>query len=331
MPLAPRLTVETALAAALAAERVAVFLDYDGTLVEIAARPDLARPDAELIGLLADLSRRTDYSVHVVSGRPRAELERWFGALPLGLHAEHGMYSRIDGDWVARGVVPEDLRARVKSTLEQVASCTPGSHVEVKANGTPLEVLAGDKVVEVRLRGMHKGLVVRGLLRPGDLALAVGDDRTDEDLFAALPDDAMTVKVGRGSSVARHYLPDVAAVRALLRALADRGWAAGSGRERGDDIGAGQQVLAGRRALEDAVLAAAHELGGGGLVDPVALGHDEAELEAEALVEVVAGARLEQDVEALLAVVAGDGDAVAPRLGPVTEVRRAARRADHFA
>ena len=253
VPLAPRLTVETALAAALAAERVAVFLDYDGTLVEIAARPDLARPDAELIGLLADLSRRTDYSVHVVSGRPRAELERWFGALPLGLHAEHGMYSRIDGDWVARGVVPEDLRARVKATLEQVASCTPGSHVEVKAvglawhyrqaepehgahqarqlrvhlrdvlTGTPLEVLAGDKVVEVRLRGMHKGLVVRGLLRPGDLALAVGDDRTDEDLFAALPDDAMTVKVGRGSSVARHYLPDVAAVRALLRALADRG------------------------------------------------------------------------------------------------------------
>jgi trehalose 6-phosphate synthase/phosphatase len=172
--------------------------------------------------------------VHVVSGRPRAELERWFGALPIGLHAEHGMYSRIDGDWVARGVVPEDLRARVKATLEQVASCTPGSHVEVKAvglawhyrqaepehgahqarqlrvhlrdvlTGTPLEVLAGDKVVEVRLRGMHKGLVLRGLLRPGDLALAVGDDRTDEDLFAALPDDAMTVKVGRGSSVARH-------------------------------------------------------------------------------------------------------------------------------
>ena len=253
VPLAPRLTVETALAAVRAAERVVVLLDYDGTLVEIAVRPELARPDAELIGLLEDLSRRTDYSVHVVSGRPRADLERWFGALPIGLHAEHGMHSRIDGDWVTRGLVPEDLRARVKATLEQVASCTPGSHVEVKAvglawhyrqaepehgahqarqlrvhlrdvlTGTPLEVLAGDKVVEVRLRGMHKGVVMRGLLRPGDLALAIGDDRTDEDLFASLPDDALTVKVGRGPSVARHHLPDVAAVRALLRALAERG------------------------------------------------------------------------------------------------------------
>ena len=88
--------------------------------------------------------------------------------------------------------------------------------------GTPLEVLAGDKVVEVRLRGMHKGLVLRGMLRPGDLALAVGDDRTDEDLFMALPEDALTVRVGRGASVARFHLPDVAAVRSLLRALANR-------------------------------------------------------------------------------------------------------------
>jgi trehalose 6-phosphate synthase/phosphatase len=202
--------------------------------------------------LLKDLSLRSDCSVQLVSGRPRAELEKWFGALPIGLHAEHGMYSRIEGDWIARGTVPEDLRERVKATLEQVASCTPGSHVEVKAvglawhyrltepehgahqarqlrlhlrevlTGTPLEVLAGDKVVEVRLRGMHKGLVLRGLMRPGDLALAIGDDRTDEDLFSSLPEDALTVRVGRGASVARYHLPDVSAVRALLRALAHR-------------------------------------------------------------------------------------------------------------
>jgi trehalose 6-phosphate synthase/phosphatase len=252
VPLAPLLTVETALAAARAAERVVMFLDYDGTLVKIAARPELAAPDAELMRLLWDMSQRPDCSVHLISGRPRAELERWFGALPIGLHAEHGMYSRIEGDWIARGTVPEDLRERVKATLEQVASCTPGSHVEVKAvglawhyrlaepehgahqarqlrlhlrevlTGTPLEVLAGDKVVEVRLRGTHKGLVLRGLLRPGDLALAIGDDRTDEDLFASLPADALTVRVGRGSSVARYHLPDVAAVRSLLRALAHR-------------------------------------------------------------------------------------------------------------
>jgi len=252
-PLAPVLTVEAALTAARAAERMVVFLDYDGTLVKIVARPEMAAPDRELLALLEDLSQRPDCALHLVSGRPRAELERWFGALPIGLHAEHGMYSRIEGDWVTRGAVPEDLRERVRATLEQVASCTPGSHVEVKAvglawhyrqaepehgahqarqlrlhlrevlTGTPLEVLAGDKVVEVRLRGMHKGLVLRGLLGPGDQALAIGDDRTDEDLFASLPEEALTVRVGRGPSVARFHLPDVAAVRALLRALARRG------------------------------------------------------------------------------------------------------------
>ncbi len=253
VPLAPLLTAETALAAARAAERLVVCVDYDGTLVKIAARPELATPDAELSRLLWDLSQQPGYVVHLVSGRPRVELERWFGALPIGLHAEHGMYSRIEGDWTARGTVPEDLRERVRATLEQVASCTPGSHVEVKAvglawhyrlsepehgahqarqlrlhlrevlTGTPLEVLAGDKVVEVRLRGVHKGLALRGVLRPGDLVLAIGDDRTDEDLFSSLPEDALTVRVGRGSSAARYYLPDVAAVRALLRTLANRG------------------------------------------------------------------------------------------------------------
>jgi trehalose 6-phosphate synthase/phosphatase len=59
-------------------------------------------------------------------------------------------------------------------------------------------------------------------MRPGDLALAIGDDRTDEDLFSSLPEDALTVRVGRGASVARYHLPDVSAVRALLRALANR-------------------------------------------------------------------------------------------------------------
>ena len=248
---APLLTHETALAAARSARRVVLLLDYDGTLVRLTARPELATPDPALLRLLTDLSARTDRSVHLISGRPRAELERWFGALPIGLHAEHGIYSRVQGDWIARGAVPEDLREKVRATLEQVVSCTPGSHVEVKAaglawhyrqaepehgahqarqlrlhlrevlTGTPLEVLAGDKVVEVRLQGMHKGLVLLGMLAPGDLALAIGDDRTDEDLFRALPEDALTVRVGRGPSVARFHLPDVAAVRSLLRALAE--------------------------------------------------------------------------------------------------------------
>ncbi len=249
---APELTAAQLGEALRGARRVALLLDYDGTLVPLAARPELAPPDAEVLRLLADLAKQPGMQVHVISGRPRDELERWLGDLKIGLHAEHGVFSRADGAWHMRARIPEELRTRVKATLEHVARCTPGSFVEVKAvslafhyrqaepehgahqarelrlhlreqlAGTPLEVLPGDKVVEVRPQGIHKGLAIRDLLGPGDRAVAFGDDRTDEDLFGALADDAITVRVGRGASTARWRVPDVAAVRGLLRSLLDR-------------------------------------------------------------------------------------------------------------
>ena len=247
----PLLSTAMVLSAAREAQRVVLLLDYDGTLVKIAARPELAEPDPELMALLKKLSQKPGYSLHVVSGRPRGDLERWFADLPIDIHAEHGLFSRTQGEWQTRGVVPEELRAKVKATLDRVARCTPGSRVEMKAAGlgwhyrqaepehgasqarelrlhlrelligTPMEVLPGDKIVEVRLRGIHKGVALAGLVGHGDLALAIGDDRTDEDMFMALPEDAITVHVGQKASAARHRLPDVAAVRALLRALAE--------------------------------------------------------------------------------------------------------------
>src|SRR5690606_17022133 len=94
-------------------------------------------------------------------------------------------------------------------------------HLRELLVGTPLEVLVGDKVIEVRPRGVHKGLVLREHLGPRDLVIVIGDDRTDEDMFAVAPEDALTAKVGAGPSVANLRVPDVAAVRALLRALAE--------------------------------------------------------------------------------------------------------------
>ena len=51
--------------------------------------------------------------------------------------------------------------------------------------------------------------------------LAIGDDRTDEDLFAAVPGDGITIRVGPGPTRARFRLESVAAVRALLRSLVE--------------------------------------------------------------------------------------------------------------
>jgi len=136
---------------------------------------------------------------------------------------------------------------KVAPILEQFTTITPGSLVEVKSvslawhyrlaeptfgtrqahelrmllgdtlSNQPLEVLEGHKVIEVRYRGMNKAAVAQHLsLVHGSAILAVGDDRTDDDMFGALPPDAVTVSVGNRPSIARHRLPDYGAVRLLL-------------------------------------------------------------------------------------------------------------------
>ncbi len=236
-----------------AAPHLVLLLDYDGTLVPFAPRPELARPDAPLLALLAALAARADRTVHVVSGRPPDVLDRWLGALPIGLHAEHGAWSRrAGGPWIAAVPLDAPWRGEVRALFLRAAGETPGALVEEKTAGlawhhrladpiegarraralagqlaallasTDAEVLAGAQVIEVRRRGIHKGLVVAPALASapaGARALAIGDDQTDEDLFAALPAGALAVHVGPGPSRADLRAPDVAAVRSLLGAL----------------------------------------------------------------------------------------------------------------
>jgi trehalose 6-phosphate synthase/phosphatase len=97
-------------------------------------------------------------------------------------------------------------------------------HLSQLLSNQPVEILAGHKVLEIRPHGVHKGRIVPPL-SPERLVsttvLAIGDDRTDEDLFAALPSDAITIRVGPGPTRARFRLDGVAAVRALLRSLVE--------------------------------------------------------------------------------------------------------------
>ena len=82
------------------AARRALLLDYDGTLVPFVEDPKLARPDPELLELLAGLSAAPGNEVMIVSGRPRRDLEEWFGGLPMSLVAEHGVWLRPrGGEW----------------------------------------------------------------------------------------------------------------------------------------------------------------------------------------------------------------------------------------
>jgi trehalose 6-phosphate synthase/phosphatase len=244
-----------ALAARLQAASVLfLLLDYDGTLIPFAPTPDLAEPDAELISLLHALAGRPLTEVHVVSGRTRETLDRWLGALPIGLHAEHGYCSRAPGasTWSTGVVPPQDWRDVVLALMRAFAARTPGALVEEKSVGVawhyrladpepaarqaralklelarrlgpaPVEILEGAKVIEVLARGVHKGRLVPSFVArapAGALLVAVGDDRTDEDLFAALPEGALAVHVGPEPSRASIRLDGVPEVRALLRAV----------------------------------------------------------------------------------------------------------------
>jgi trehalose 6-phosphate synthase/phosphatase len=235
-------------------EDLLALLDYDGTLVPYTATPELARPDPSLLELLGALAARPRTEIHVVSGRARETLEYWLGALPIALHAEHGFWSRgIDGsEWTPAAEVTGAWREPALGILHDITARTPGSLIEVKSvalawhyrmadreagerranelrlhlsqllSNQPVEILAGHKVVEIRPYGIHKGRIVPHL-SPERLAsttvLAMGDDRTDEDLFAALPPDSISVKVGPGPTQARFRIDGVPAARALLQSL----------------------------------------------------------------------------------------------------------------
>ena len=84
-----------------------------------------------------------------------------------------------------------------------------------------MEIMPGNKVIEVRAQGINKGLVLRDIIenRPNATFVAIGDDHTDEDMFRALPDETLAVHVGPTSSQAQLRLADVAACRRFLRSI----------------------------------------------------------------------------------------------------------------
>jgi trehalose 6-phosphate synthase/phosphatase len=96
------------------------------------------------------------------------------------------------------------------------------AHLTTSLANAPLHVLSGDRVLEVRLQGVNKGLVASRLLRgPNEraLLLAMGDDTTDEDMFAALPPGAIAIHVGSSPSRAEYRIADPQAARALLTSI----------------------------------------------------------------------------------------------------------------
>lgn len=234
--------------------RHALLLDYDGTLVPFASEPRLAQPDKELLELLTVLGSDPANQVTIVSGRQRSTLEGWFGKLPISLIAEHGVWLRNkNSEWRLLKNMTADWKERVRPILQLYVDRLPGALLEEKefslawhyrrtdleqaslrakellddladyTRNVDVQVLEGNKVVEVRNTGINKGAAALEWL--GDSApefiLGVGDDWTDEDLFRALPPTAISVRVGLANTTAKYYLGGPITVRKMLRELSE--------------------------------------------------------------------------------------------------------------
>ncbi|ACY18245.1 bifunctional alpha,alpha-trehalose-phosphate synthase (UDP-forming)/trehalose-phosphatase [Haliangium ochraceum] len=236
-----------------------LLLDYEGTLTEFASTPQLARPGKDLYELLARLAKRPNTEVHITSGRDRETMERWLGKLPVTLHAEHGFWMRAAGGEARETATLSETgwRDAARDILRGYAERTPGALVEEKPaslafhyravepdfgtqqanelrqhllglfSNAPVEIVAGNKVIELRPQGVHKGRIVERLAadiehrHPEALLVAFGDDSSDEDTFAALPEHAVAIRVGSGYSQAPYRVSGVDDVRELLSALVD--------------------------------------------------------------------------------------------------------------
>ena len=232
-----------------------LFLDYDGTLTGFQPDPQMAKPDNVLIQLLKKLTSNKKNRVVIISGRDRETLNNWLGHMPLDIIAEHGVWLKEKGaNWESITKLKSLWKSEFKPILDAYVNRTPGSFVEEKdhslvwhfrkvetglgelrsreltshlkylSTGKNLQVLEGDMVVEVKNADVNKGRAAQKWLDTfdHDFTLALGDDWTDEDTFKAMPEDAITIKVGNTSSAAKYNVATFKEVRGFLKGLAEK-------------------------------------------------------------------------------------------------------------
>jgi trehalose 6-phosphate synthase/phosphatase len=241
-------------------ERLALFIDFDGTLTEIAEHPSLAKLGDSMRDALCACMARDDTEVAVVSGRGIDDLRQVLGLSGLVLVGNHGL--EIEGPGLARFVHPDlpHFAGRLRElarALEQSADAgvwveekgasltlhyrgaSPRQHAAIAERAREIVRQAGfqarDALCAVEARaptGWDKGHAVLHVLRARHgpawseevRVVYAGDDETDEDAFRALQGLGVTFRVGRAErpTLAAHRLPDVAAVETLLRWVAER-------------------------------------------------------------------------------------------------------------
>ncbi|SFL93394.1 trehalose-phosphatase [Methylobacterium pseudosasicola] len=235
---------------------IALFLDFDGTLAEIAPRPDAVQVEPGLVETLERLRDRLGGALAIVTGRPVSVIDGFLAPARLDAAGLHGVERRVGG--ALSGGRAEDhpaLRRQVERlhaesrALANVLIEDKGASVAVhwrlanaddagraealvkdaaEALGGAYRLQLGKAVGEIVPAQATKAHAIRAFLEQAPYAgrrpVFFGDDRTDEIAFASVNEDGgIAVRVGDGDTVASRRLPDPAAVRALLRDWAENG------------------------------------------------------------------------------------------------------------
>jgi trehalose 6-phosphate synthase/phosphatase len=230
-----------------------LLLDYDGTLVSFNNSPENAVPGPDLIELLNQLATPQN-DIFIISGRSSYWLEKHFGTLPIKLIAEHGARCKWkDSEWTTEIQTHSEWKQRIFTIMDRFVRRCPHSFIEEKEfsivwhfrnahveqgklraselvcelseyiYNRHLQVIQGDKIIEVRNSGIDKGTAIKKVLAEDnyDFIFAVGDDKTDEDMFKTLVNkkNCFTIKVGPNASYAQYNVMKPQMVISLLQGL----------------------------------------------------------------------------------------------------------------
>ena len=231
----------------------ALFLDIDGTLLDLASTPDRVRVDTHITELLPELAEQLCGAVALITGRALADADRLFPGLRLPVAGQHGLERRAaDGSIHLHEASMRGLE-RLRRELARFATRHPGLLLEDKGATLALHyrrapslaghvhrtlrtmlrttavsaewrLQPGKRILEIKPDGRDKGTaILEYMAEPpfaGRVPVFVGDDLTDEYGFVAATHlGGWAVKVGRGPTRALFRLPNVAAVRNWLGAV----------------------------------------------------------------------------------------------------------------
>lgn len=209
--------VGPAVTPALPEDRIALFLDVDGTLIDIAPRPEQVVVPGDLIAALTSLDACLDGALALVSGRTVADLDALFSPLRLRSSGVHGAEVRLAPDLSVVSRAGDKLSGPIVEALQGIAAAHAGTLVEnkgfsvavhyranpaagpaletalrnlVEATDLGLQVLPGHMVFEIKRAAFDKGLAIAGFLARAPFAgrrpVFIGDDITDLPGFAAV-------------------------------------------------------------------------------------------------------------------------------------------------